>query len=139
MTIERNRDGPGPQEEGPRLSFGRQATTPGQDETGEPPPVLHGTPTGQGDGSPPGDCGVIATYECDPRGNFREVRLTLCGAPDDDGRRRRIAHDFLWGRFARREDDDGEAYASDRVPVPVLSPSLTGGATAEVEALMPAA
>ena len=28
---------------------------------------------------------------------------------------------------------------ADRVPVPVLSPSLTGGATAEVEALMPAA
>ena len=139
MTIERNRDGPGPEKEGPRLSFARQATTP-KEETGEPRPVLHGTPTGQGDGSPSGDCGVIATYEYDPRGRFREVRLTLCGAPDDGGQRRQITRDFLWGRFARRGDDDGdEASASCRVPVPVLSPSLTGGATAEVEAFMPAA
>ena len=138
MTIERNRDGPGPKGEGPRRSFGRHATTPGKEETGEPRPVLHGTPPGQGDGSPPSN--VIATYECDPRGNFHEVRLTLCGAPDDDGQRKTLAYDFLWGRFARRDDDDGdEGYASDRVPVPVLSPSLTGGVAAEVEALMPAA
>ena len=67
MTIERNRDGPGPKEEGPRRTFAGHATTPGKEETGEPRPVLHGTPTGQGDGSPPGDCGVI-TYEYDPRG-----------------------------------------------------------------------
>ena len=139
MTIERTRDGPGSKEEGPRRTFAGHATTPGKEETGEPRPVLHGTPTGQGDGSPPGDCGVI-TYEYDPRDRFREVRLTLCGAPDDDGRRRTLAYDFLWGRFARRDDDDGdEGYASDRVPVPVLCPSLTGGAAAEVEALMPAA
>ena len=130
MTIERNRDGPGTIEEGPRLTFAGQATTPGQDETGEPLPFFYGTPTGQGDGSPPSDSGVIATYEYEPRGRFREVRLTLCGAPDDGGQRRQITRDFLWGRFAKRDDDDGdEAYASDRVPVPVLSPSLTGGAS----------
>ena len=136
MTIERNRDGPGPKEEGPRLSFAGQATTPRQEETGEPLPFFHGTPTGQGDGSPPSsNSRVIATYECGPHGHFRQVLLTLCGAPDDDGMRGRLAYDFLWGRLARREDDDGDIEdADDKVPVPVPSPRLTGGAAAEVEA-----
>lgn len=110
MATIRNRDGPASKEEGAQLSFGRHAAPPpGQEETGEPLPFFYGTPTGQGGGRPSPttseESGVIATYECDPTTHFQRVTLTLVGVPDD-GSRKRLVHDLLWGRWARKGDDD---------------------------------
>ena len=131
MTIADNRDGPTPQREGPRLSFGRQAATPGKEKTGEPLPFLYGTPSGQEDESTlpvkPSDSGNAITYEVDPGPHFQGASCTLVGAPDD-GRRARLVYDLLWGRWSRPPEAEGAA-----VPVPPRPPVLTGGAAAEVE------
>ena len=70
---------------------------------------------------------VIAVYECGPQVPFQMVTLTLIGVPDD-GRRRQLVFDLLWGRWSRPPEADGAA-----VPAPPRPPTLTGGAAVEVE------
>ena len=151
MITKNNRDGPTQKERGQRQSFARQAATPGQERR----PLLLGfyvKASGQGDASPQGQnlddyqgdgtpsSHVITTYEREPDDYFNRVSVTLVGAPDD-GQRRVLVYDLLWGRWSRPpEDGDGDTDNSGRVgsPVPARPPGLTDGATAETDVPAPA-
>ena len=126
-----------------------QATAPHRPERAPRSAISYGNPsphdlqTGAEIGlaqSPHDSSTIAATYECDPGQYFAKVSVTLVGAPDD-GRRRVLVYDLLWGRWSRPpEDGDGDTDNSGRVgsPVPARPPGLTDGATAETDVPAPA-
>ena len=88
-----------------------------------------GLPTGEGSEIPQSEEKVIVTYQV-PAGNyFGGGTLTLVGSPDDDARRWRAISEIHGGGWNKPLD----AGAAAGVPAPKRTPSLDGGAAAEIE------
>ena len=150
MNTTRNKDGPDPNERGQRRCFGRPAATPSRQEESDPSLAFpYGIASGQEGGSP-SDTGlaesmgnqtlgmtsnhdVLADYEVEAGGYFSRVGLTLVGAPDDDGRRARLVHDMLWGRWSQPTDGDAGNVGTAHVAVPERPPGLKDGAAAPTD------
>ena len=149
MSTTRNKHGPDPNEGGQRRCFGRRAATPGREEGNPSLTFVYDNASGQEGGSP-SDTGlaesmgnqtlgmtsnhdVLADYEVEAGGYFSQVGLTLVGAPDDDGRRARLVHDMLWGRWSQPTDGDAGNAGTAHVAVPERSPGLRDGAAAPTD------
>ena len=149
MSTTRNKHGPDPNEGGQRRCFGRRAATPGREEGDPSLTFVYGNASGQEGGSP-FDTGlaesmgnqtlgmtsnhdVLADYEVEAGGYFSRVGLTLVGAPDDDGRRARLVHDMLWGRWSQPTDGDAGNAGTAHVAAPEHSPGLRDGAAAPTD------